>query len=122
MGTTATGLRYPEPVDPVSQGAAAIKNLADDLTAKYGAVLLKAGNSTVALASGVASIQVTYPAAFPGGGINGVALTASAITGSAPVICNLTSNTATYFVARLQQMPSGTYSGNVTLYWLAFHV
>lgn len=36
MGTTATGLRYPEPVDPVANGAAAMKNLADDVTAKYG--------------------------------------------------------------------------------------
>jgi hypothetical protein len=31
MGTTASGLRYPEPTDPVNQGAANIKNLATDL-------------------------------------------------------------------------------------------
>jgi hypothetical protein len=35
MGTTSSGLRYPEPTDPVNQGAAAIKNLADDVTTQY---------------------------------------------------------------------------------------
>jgi hypothetical protein len=35
MGTTSSGLRYPEPTDPVNQGAAAIKNLADDVTSIY---------------------------------------------------------------------------------------
>jgi hypothetical protein len=35
MGTTTSGLRYPDPTDPVNQGAAAIKNLADDVTAQY---------------------------------------------------------------------------------------
>jgi hypothetical protein len=33
MGTTASGLRYPEPTDPVNQGADAIKNLATDVDA-----------------------------------------------------------------------------------------
>jgi hypothetical protein len=31
MGTTPSGLRYPEPTDPVSAGAVNIKNLATDL-------------------------------------------------------------------------------------------
>jgi hypothetical protein len=30
-------LRYPEPTDPVAQGATAIRNLAEDVTGKYGA-------------------------------------------------------------------------------------
>ena len=32
MGVTASGLRYPEPSEPVAQGAANIKALAEDLT------------------------------------------------------------------------------------------
>jgi hypothetical protein len=35
MGTTASGLRYPEPSEPVAQGATAIRNLAEDVTGKY---------------------------------------------------------------------------------------
>ncbi len=35
MGTTASGIRYPEPTEPVAQGAAAMKILADDVQAKY---------------------------------------------------------------------------------------
>jgi hypothetical protein len=35
MGTTASGLRYPEPTDPLPNGAAAMKNLADDVTSIY---------------------------------------------------------------------------------------
>jgi hypothetical protein len=46
MGTTATGLRYPEPTEPVNAGAANIKNLADDVTAKYG---LAPANSGLAI-------------------------------------------------------------------------
>ena len=35
MGTTVSGLRYPEPTDPVNQGATAIKNLALDVNGRY---------------------------------------------------------------------------------------
>ena len=35
MGTTSIGLRYPEPTDPVSQGAAAMGTLAGDVNARY---------------------------------------------------------------------------------------
>jgi len=35
MGTTSTGLRYPEPSEPVNQGAANIKNLADDVNGRF---------------------------------------------------------------------------------------
>jgi len=35
MGTTSTGLRYPEITDPAYNGADAIKNLALDVTGKY---------------------------------------------------------------------------------------
>jgi hypothetical protein len=35
MGITATGLRYPEPTEPVAQGATNIANLAADVTDKY---------------------------------------------------------------------------------------
>ena len=35
MGTTSGGLRYPEPTEPVSQGAVNIRNLAEDVTGKY---------------------------------------------------------------------------------------
>jgi hypothetical protein len=43
MGTTATGLRYPEPTEPVNAGAANMKNLADDLTAKYEPAVIQSG-------------------------------------------------------------------------------
>lgn len=56
MGTTASGLRYPEPTDPVAQGAAAMKNLADDVTSLY------VGKST-----GPASLQ-PWGGAVPAGG------------------------------------------------------
>ena len=35
MGTTASGLRYPEPAEPVAQGAVNIANLAADVNARY---------------------------------------------------------------------------------------
>lgn len=34
MGVTSSGLRWPEPTDPVAQGAVAIRNLAEDVTTR----------------------------------------------------------------------------------------
>jgi hypothetical protein len=44
MGTTASGLRYPEPTDPVNQGATNMKNLATDLDPRPAGML---GRSTL---------------------------------------------------------------------------
>lgn len=35
MGVTSNGLRWPEPTDPVAQGAVAIRNLAEDVTSRH---------------------------------------------------------------------------------------
>ena len=42
MGTTASGLRYPEPTDPVNQGALNIKNLATDVDTLTGNMNIEA--------------------------------------------------------------------------------
>jgi hypothetical protein len=58
MGTTASGLRYPEPTDPVNQGATAMKNLADDAT--------RNGPRTLGAAAAVAVTLTTAWAANTG--------------------------------------------------------
>jgi|SRR5262245_12532347 len=59
MGTTAGGLPYPEPTDPIAQGADAIKNLATKTEARY----LSGFANVTSAANGVCT--VTFPAAFP---------------------------------------------------------
>jgi hypothetical protein len=81
MGTTASGLRYPEPTDPVAQGAQAIHNLADDVTAgALGKAALSlamqpagaaAGSLPVRYAAGQATLSLTNGTvawAIPNGG------------------------------------------------------
>lgn len=63
MGVTSSGLRYPEPTEAVTQGALAIRNLAEDVTTR-GARLL----------GGIGMVSATLPA---GGGTLG--LTASSL-------------------------------------------
>lgn len=55
MGTTANGLRYPEPSDPIAAGAAAIQALAEDLRIYANATTYPAGSSNPG------TVTVTFP-------------------------------------------------------------
>jgi hypothetical protein len=65
MGTTATGLPYPEPTAPVRDGAVAIKALADALTLQtaqaklkfFNAALTTNGTGDIAIVTGLATIN-----------------------------------------------------------------
>lgn len=63
MGTTTKGYRYPEPTDPVAQGADAIKNLALDVDARAGA----AASGTVSLTPTALNAPVSAAITFPAG-------------------------------------------------------
>lgn len=59
MGTTPQGLPYPEPTDPIADGATAIKNLAAAVNQPV------SGRVTIVITSAVAaSITVTFPAGY----------------------------------------------------------
>jgi len=85
MGTTATGLRYPEPADPASAGALNFKNLADDVTGKY------------------------PPQAAYGTGLDGVAIPANTVLKTAAGKTSLTTDAAGQVVFTIP----GGWTGNV---------
>jgi hypothetical protein len=117
MGTTSTGLRYPEPTDPVNQGATAIKNLATDVAGKY--PTMQAGTQAITLAGGGVTASVVFPvpfAAIP----KGVSVVTSAITGNAPTLISITALSATGLSVRVLQNGTPSYNGNLNLYWSAF--
>jgi hypothetical protein len=58
MGTTASGLRYPEPTEPVANGATAIRNLAEDVAATYGVHVDKFPIIAVTLGAGGGTVQI----------------------------------------------------------------
>lgn len=62
MGTTTSGLRYPEPTDPVAQGAAAIHNLADDVTTRGAKMLGAAVMAPVTLGAPGGTLGLTQTA------------------------------------------------------------
>jgi hypothetical protein len=49
MGVTTSGIRWPEPVDPINQGAVAMRNIAEDVTTKYGRGILARTLQTAAV-------------------------------------------------------------------------
>jgi len=66
MGTTASGLPYPEPTDPVSQGSVAIKNLATPVDLRSRGLLARTTSSGTqdvgAAGAQVLTTAVTLPA------------------------------------------------------------
>jgi hypothetical protein len=118
MGTTATGLRYPESTDPANAGALNFKNLADDVTTKY--PTMQSGSQSVALTTGAGTATVTFPKAFAAS--PAVSAMSTAITSSVVVAVSLTVLSATSFTVKLRQLDGGTYSGNVNLYWIALRI
>lgn len=69
MGVTTSGLRWPEPTDPVAQGALAMRNLAEDVTARGARYLgfatlttttLPAGGGTLGLGGTITVAAVSY--------------------------------------------------------------
>lgn len=70
MGVTTSGLRWPEPTDPVAQGALAIRSLAEDVTTHAAKLLgsatmngptLPAGGGTLGLSGALAIAAAAYP-------------------------------------------------------------
>ena len=115
MGTTSNGLRYPEPTDPVAQGAVAIRNLAEDVNGKY--PIIQTGKTNVAMTAGGGSITVTFPKPFTAPPV--LALTCNAITGNVAVTASVTALTVTSFTCILRQDGGASFAGNGFLYWTA---
>jgi hypothetical protein len=115
MGTTASGLRYPEPVDPIANGALDIRHLAEDVAAKLN---IQSGSRVTALNSGSGSTgTITFPRAFPV--VPVLVATAGAITGNTVVNCAVSGLNASSFSVYLRQDGGGTWSGSVSLFWVA---
>lgn len=115
MGQTARGFPYPEGTDPVSQGAAAIKKLAEALQANVGR--MRFGSVVVPVpspASNFASVKVTFPAdsftAAPR--VFVTPQTSGYISGAYQV-------TATGFTAFHRQFTNTAATTAVTTMWLA---
>lgn len=66
MGTTASGLPYPEPTDLASGGAAAIQALAQALDVRGSGLLVQSGSSVVTL-NGTGDGSITPGKAFKTG-------------------------------------------------------
>lgn len=70
MGVTTSGIRWPEPADPINQGALAMRNLAEDVTVRGARLLgsatmtagtLPAGGGTVGTSGALSVAAVPYP-------------------------------------------------------------
>lgn len=112
MGTTANGYPYPEPGDPVAQGAAAIKALA--AAAETLARASAAGSGTItAAANGTVNQLVTLPA---GRFKTAPAVTVNPITGAPKDrACAARDSTVTSFKFYLYS----TTAGAVAFDWIA---
>lgn len=65
MGTTTGGLPYPEPTDPIADGADAIRDLAEAVDLGFGSNRFVAG-STVDTTDSSGNLDVTFPVTFTG--------------------------------------------------------
>jgi preprotein translocase subunit SecB len=107
MGVTASGLRYPEPSEPVAQGAANIKALADDVTTKYAKVYGAQANLTTN-ASGNAQVVHTAAKVFAS-----IALTMTVATANnGKVMVMHAAATAGYFTVTLLNATTGAIVPN----------
>lgn len=112
--TTTRGFRYPLDSDPVSDGAAAVRNLADDVNAKVGAVA--AGSAIVPVnASTTGTADVTFPA---GRFSSAPRMTASPV-GTSVYQVYLSAITATQATLTVRRFDNASSTANVTINWIA---
>jgi hypothetical protein len=76
MGTTASGLRYPEPTDPVNQGATNMKNLATDVDPRAAGLLARNKPASLPDVTGSGTLMATA-VTIPGTGQRWIRVTAS---------------------------------------------
>jgi hypothetical protein len=93
MGTTGTGLPYPEPTAQVRNGAADIKALADALTAQNPAAKLRFFSQSL-------TTNASGDIALPVPGVN--------VSGATAITWNATPATAGAYLARITGAPAAT--------------
>lgn len=109
MGTTPNGYPYPEPTDPVAQGATAIRSLAEKVDVNLALGVLAGQGQVTTDANGRGTY--TFPRPF---------LTAPLIqvtwrgTG-ASVVCTIYSKTPTSVIIAFNKTSDGTPNASVTL-------
>jgi len=117
MGTTPNGLPYPEPTDPVAQGAAAIKALAEAVDPRVGARAIATGQATLTsiTPNTLATLAVSFPAGrFTAAPLVFVSLNAANVHGCTPAAA--TAITASGFTLNGART---TGNANIPVSWLA---
>jgi len=114
-GTTTNGLPYPDPTDPLAEGANAIKALALAVDASTAKILsYQSGLTYLTFAGGNSTL--TFPRSFPAGTTPVVLLTPS--TGHVFRINGV--NPAQAFIGGVNVNGSAMADGAVGIYWAAF--
>lgn len=112
--TTPHGFRYPLDSDPVSDAAAAVRNLANDVDDKVGA--FAAGSVTVVLNPGSnGSAAVTFPL----GRFAAAPRVVATVNGTNGYVASTNSVTATGFNAVVRQINDVSATANVPVTWIA---
>lgn len=111
VSTTVNGLPYPDPEDPVAEGAAAIRALAESVKILSGIVVMPSGANS-------AGVAITFPAGFFSSAPSVTVSASSAwVTASTSV-----PTTATFSVGAIYRQASGqqaTFPADVRAQWIA---
>lgn len=112
--TTTRGFRYPLDSDPVSDGAAAVRNLADDVNSKVGAIAR--GTSTVTV---TASTIGTAAVSFPAGRFTAAPAVVATGNNSSVWMAYVQAVTKDRFTLGVRQVQGTSTSATVSVHWIA---
>lgn len=123
MGTTTFGLPYPEPTDPVAEGAAAIRELAEAVNIKlpalnnsHAAIKIQGSNNSILSTNASGTARITFPSAY---GTPPLFVCNDAYAGWS-FITILMAITATYADVQCRYLDNAAIaSGTVVVSWIA---
>jgi H-type lectin domain. len=121
MGTTAKGLPYPEPGDPVADGDDAIKALAEAVDDKAG--MVSGSVNVTATAAATATAAVVFPVGAFTAAPKVLVTSVNAISGSQTAWYTMANSvTSTGFNAVIAHRDGTATNAQITVHWLAVGV
>jgi hypothetical protein len=116
MGTTSSGFTYPEPSDPVADGADAIKALAQQIESMVG--VFASGGGSINLPSGGAN-NGSEAVTFPAGRFGAVPRVVACVQGASFWFATVSAVTTAGCTITVRNMDNNTATGTVAYSWMA---